>query len=213
MPSLSEPMPPAAEPASAASPLLSAPDLAAGAPHPRSAPSTWSQVWTQPFEETTRTVLDVGTGSGKVALLLANLGYEVTGIEPSDRLLELARRKLADHPHPPEFRRGETDAPPFAPSSFDAVVARYELWTLPDLAAALTLWREQLRPGGVLVAVDGPGSTSEGIGPVVAALELAGFEQVRAELLPDVLELDLAGARSPDHSPGRQYRFTARRPH
>ncbi len=211
MSSLSEPAPLAVAPSPTASPLLSASPLVDLSREPE-VPSTWAEVWTQPFEETTRTVLDVGTGSGKVALLLTNLGYEVTGIEPSGRLLDQARRKLTDHPHPPELRQGDTDAPPFDPSSFDALVARYELWTLPDLTAALTVWHSQLRPGGVLVAVDGPGTTDEGIGPVLAALELAGFEQVRAELLPDILELDLAGARAPDHRPGRQYRFTARSP-
>lgn len=212
MPSLSDPIPTTATTLPVEPLLVGESDLAAEPPRPHDAPSTWSEVWTQPFDETTRTVLDVGTASGKVALLLANLGFEVTGIDPSDRLLDQARRKLSDHPHPPDLRWGAIDAPPFAPSSFDALVARYELWTLRDLTTALTLWREQLRPGGVLVAVDGPGSTSEGIGPVIAALELSGFEQVRAELLPDILELDLAGARAPDHSPGQQYRFTARRP-
>ena len=211
MSSLSGPSPLAVAPSPTPSPLASASPQQDPA-RERAVPSTWAEVWTQPFDEATRTVLDVGTGSGKVALLLTHLGYEVTGIEPSGRLLDQARRKLSDHPHPPELRQGDIDAPPFAPDSFDALVARYELWTLPDLTSALTVWRAQLRPGGVLVAVDGPGTTSDGIGPVLAALELAGFEQVRAELLPDILELDLAGARAPDHSPGQQYRFTARRP-
>lgn len=211
MSSLSEPASLAVVPPPAASPLVSAsPSTEPSREH--EVPSTWAEVWTQPLPETTRTVLDVGTGSGKVALLLTNLGYEVTGIEPSGRLLDQARRKLTDHPHPPELRQGDTDAPPFAPNSFDAIVARYELWTLPDLTAALRVWRAQLRAGGVLVAVDGSGTMDQGIGSVLAALELAGFEQVRAELLPDILELDLAGARAPDHSPGRQYRFTARSP-
>lgn len=178
---------------------------------PLAAPSTWSQVWTELFDESTRAVLDVGTGGGNVALLLSNLGYDVTGIDPSTALLEQARRKLADHPDPPEFCRGDADAPPFAPASFDAVVSRYVLGTLPDVSSAITAWREQLRPGGILVAVDGPESPEHGTASVVTALELAGFEQVRVDPLPEILELDLAGSLAPGRSPRRQYRFSARR--
>ena len=116
---------------------------------------TWSRTWRDALPEGTRTVLDVGTGSGNVALLLAADGYEVTGIDLAEGMLEQARAKLVGHPRPPRFLTGDAVDPPFARRSFDAVVSRYLLWTLRDAPAALRRWHELLRPGGVLVAVDG----------------------------------------------------------
>ena len=46
-------------------------------------------------------------------------------------------------------------APPFGPGSFDAVTNRHLLWTLTDPATALRNWHALLRPGGVLVVIDG----------------------------------------------------------
>lgn len=43
-------------------------------------------------------VLDVGTGTGFLALLLANLGYEVTGVDFAEKMLELGRKKAEDMP-------------------------------------------------------------------------------------------------------------------
>lgn len=100
-------------------------------------------------------MLDLGTGSGNVALLLAADGYDVTGIDLAEGMLEQARAKLAGHPRPPRFLTGDAVDPPFAPGSVDAIVSRYLLWTLRDAPAALGRWHALLRPGGTLVAIDG----------------------------------------------------------
>ncbi|ACU84308.1 methylase involved in ubiquinone/menaquinone biosynthesis [Brachybacterium faecium DSM 4810] len=118
--------------------------------------ATWSRIWADALPIGTRSVLDVGTGTGNVALQLAADGYEVTGIDLSEGMLERARAKCAGHPAPPTFLRGDAVQPPFPPGSFDAIVSRYVLWTLRDAASALQRWHELLRPGGTLVAVDGP---------------------------------------------------------
>ena len=123
--------------------------------------ATWSRIWAEALPTGTRTVLDVGTGTGNVALQLAADGYEVTGIDLSEGMLERARAKCAGHPAPPTFLRGDAVQPPFPPGSFDAIVSRYVLWTLRDAASALQRWHELLRPGGTLVAVDGPWFTQE----------------------------------------------------
>src|SRR5207244_1596046 len=38
-----------------------------------------------------RTVLDVGTGTGRAALLMARAGARVTGVDPSEEMLAIAR--------------------------------------------------------------------------------------------------------------------------
>lgn len=118
------------------------------------ATEVWAGVWQTALPEPAADVLDVGTGSGNVAVLLAQLGYRVTGLDLAEGMLESARRKSAAMPNPPRFVHGDAVSPPFAPDSFDAITARYALWTLRDPADALRAWLELLRPGGVLVAVD-----------------------------------------------------------
>jgi SAM-dependent methyltransferase len=123
---------------------------------------TWSRVWAAALPAGAQSVLDAGTGSGNVALLLAGEGHDVTGIDLATGMLERARAKCAAHPHPPRFEIGDAVAPPFAPRSFDAIVSRYLLWTLRDASAALANWFELLRPGGVLIAVDAPWFAGDG---------------------------------------------------
>ena len=202
---------------------------------------TWSRLWAAALPAGTRSVLDVGTGTGNVALQLAADGYDVTGIDLSEGMLERARAKAAGHPRPTAFRHGDAVAPPFAPGSFDAIVSRYLLWTLRDAAAALRCWHELLRPGGALVAVDGawfgehaelPRETERqqhfaeaydeaafdrlalaraGADRIRELWEAAGFVDVQVTALTEILELDRAHGTAPGHTPQLQHRFSARR--
>jgi len=100
-------------------------------------------------------VLDVGTGTGVIALLLAEMGHLVTGIDISRRMLERAEEKARKGNLQTEFRLGDAEALPFEDESFDAVVSRHVLWTLPNPEKALVNWKRVLRPGGKLVNIDG----------------------------------------------------------
>ena len=92
------------------------------------------EAWSRAFGDTlppgTREVLDLGTGSGNVALLLAADGYDVTGIDLSSGMLAQARAKVESHPHPPTFLEADAADPPFPHGTMDAIVSRYLLWTL-----------------------------------------------------------------------------------
>ena len=53
------------------------------------------------------------------------------------------------------FEQADAEQLPFAPASFDLVISRHVLWTLPHPEAAIDEWIRVLRPGGRLVVVDG----------------------------------------------------------
>jgi SAM-dependent methyltransferase len=107
-------------------------------------------------------VLDVGSGSGDVALLLAELvgpGGEVVGFDTNGDILEMARaRAEASGRANVRFRQGDaadategsgTDA------EFDAVVGRWVLMYQPDPAALLRRLTRLLRPGGIVTFHEG----------------------------------------------------------
>lgn len=97
-------------------------------------------------------VLDVGTGTGFVALLLAELGHRVTGVDASETMLANARLKAARSGSRITFVEGVTERLPFDDSSFDAVTARHFIWTLLEPTKAFAEWRRVLTPSGLLVA-------------------------------------------------------------
>ncbi|SDM88288.1 NUDIX domain-containing protein [Streptomyces wuyuanensis] len=98
-------------------------------------------------------VLDLGCGTGSLALLAAGQGHRVTAVDISPRMAEAARRKLAGTRA--EVLTGPAERPPVGDRRFDAVLVRHVLWALRDPEAALAHWTSLLRPGGRLVLVEG----------------------------------------------------------
>ncbi len=105
-------------------------------------------------------VADLGCGTGSVTALLAEEGYEVTGVDLSTAMVAAARAKVGAAA---EIQQGDAAHPPLAPSTFDVVFARHVLWALPEPAAVVHRWRRLLRPGGRLVLVEGRWHTGAGI--------------------------------------------------
>lgn len=191
----------------------------------------WSQVWARALPTAPADVLDVGTGSGQVAVLLAGLGHRVTGIDLADGMLDRAREHAARQDNPPVIRRGDAVAPDFPPGSFDAVTSRYLMWTLRRPETAVANWLRLLRPGGTIAVVDstwfpdGLDGSAENFGewydeqvrgalPLAAAasiqqtaavLEQAGLRDVRVTPLAEVLELDRRYGVAPGHEARLQY--------
>lgn len=102
-------------------------------------------------------VLDLGTGLGHVALLVAGLletEGSVLGVDQSGRLLEIAeRRRVAAGAENVSFV--QSDARTFtADEPFDAIVARLLLFHLPDREELLRRQLEALRPGGKMVVIE-----------------------------------------------------------
>lgn len=98
-------------------------------------------------------VLDVGTGTGFVARIAAELGHQVTAIDTSSAMLGAAVAR--DCSNPITYALGDAVAPAFPAESFDVVLSRSLLWTLRDPEAAFRNWYRLLKPGGRMVAVYG----------------------------------------------------------
>jgi SAM-dependent methyltransferase len=191
---------------------------------------TWAGVWSSVLPAAPADVLDVGTGSGHVASLLADLGHRVTGIDLAGGMLDLAREHASARANPPRILAGDAVAPDFPPGSYDAVVGRYVMWTLRDPAAAVARWADLLRPGGVVAMVDSTWFT-DGLGSLYgdrpdAALPLAdartiedtadvlrsaGLADVAVTPLEEVLELDRAHGVAPGHDVQLQFLVSGRR--
>jgi SAM-dependent methyltransferase len=77
-------------------------------------------------------ILDLGTGTGRAALALAQSGAIVTGVDASSEMLSVARRRAAELGLAIEFAEGDAHALAFPDRSFDAVVCLRLLMHVPD---------------------------------------------------------------------------------
>jgi len=136
-------------------------------------------------------VLDVGCGTGSLSLLLTEAGYEVAGIDFAPAMIERARAKAAEAGMAIDFAVGDAADPPFVAGSFDVVLGRHILWAIPDLPTRTVLerWAALVRPGGVLVLVEGFWHTGAGLQQAAvldalpASLRITRSENIAADPL------------------------------
>jgi len=95
-------------------------------------------------------VLDVGTGTGTVARGFALEGYDVTGLDPSEKLISEARLMDQKSGVRIDYVQGKAESTGLAAHSFDVITAGQCFhWFHPE--NALKELRRILRPGGWLV--------------------------------------------------------------
>jgi ubiquinone/menaquinone biosynthesis C-methylase UbiE len=70
-------------------------------------------------------VLDLGCGTGSLALLAAEAGHRVVGVDLSARMVDRARAKLAAAPIPAVVLVGDAADPPVGDRTFDTVLVRH----------------------------------------------------------------------------------------
>lgn len=100
-------------------------------------------------------IVDVGCGQASQVIALAERGYEVVGVDPSERLLALARRTLADHPVEIRSRvtlaKGDVETlADVVPALVDVMLCHGVLMYLPSLDDSIATLAGRLARGGVL---------------------------------------------------------------
>ena len=103
-------------------------------------------------------VLDLGCGAGVPTTQALARRFKVTGVDISERQIELARRNVPEA----EFIRADITRLDFPPASFDGVAAFYSLIHVPreELGKLFQNIASWLRPGGLLVATLGTRSVA-----------------------------------------------------
>jgi 2-polyprenyl-6-hydroxyphenyl methylase / 3-demethylubiquinone-9 3-methyltransferase len=93
--------------------------------------------------------LDVGCGGGLLAEEFARLGFAVTGIDPSDKSIAVARVHAAQSGLQIEYRHGYGDALPFEDETFDVAYCCDVLEHIPNWGAVIGEFARVLKPSGL----------------------------------------------------------------
>lgn len=98
--------------------------------------------------------LDLCCGTGDIAFALSARGVEVSGLDFSAAMLEVARKRAASISRPPVFQQGDAMCLPFSDNSFDIVTVGYGLRNLAQWDRGLgEMWRVA-KPGGRVLVLD-----------------------------------------------------------
>jgi ubiquinone/menaquinone biosynthesis C-methylase UbiE len=111
-----------------------------------------------------RAVLEVGVGTGLVALGLAELGHRVLGVDISEAMARRARQRIG-----PRIVVGDGRRLPMADASLDQALSVWVLHVVGDPAGVLREVARILRPGGRYLVVPA-GSSEEPADPIGRAI-------------------------------------------
>lgn len=92
-------------------------------------------------------VLDIGCGEGRFCRLLREEGIATLGIDPTEKLIEVARQRDPEG----DYRRGSAERLDLPDASFDLALSYLTLIDIDDLDRAIAEAARVLRPGGHLL--------------------------------------------------------------
>lgn len=128
-------------------------------------------------------VLDVGTGPGFFALLLAEAGYQVTAVDVTEEMLKEARKNAGVLADRISWKISDAQKLELEDCEFDAVVTRNVSWNLENPAAAYQEWYRVLKPGGLLCNFD-----ADWYGHLYDEEKRSGYEEDRRRVEEEKIE-------------------------
>lgn len=99
-------------------------------------------------------ILDVGTGPGFFALLLAEAGYQVTAADVTEEMLKEAKKNTGVFAEKIIWKISDAQDLELEDCEFDAVFSRNVTWNLENPGQAYEEWIRVLKPGGLLCNFD-----------------------------------------------------------
>lgn len=96
-------------------------------------------------------LLELGVGTGRIALPVAAAGAEVIGIDLSADMLGTLAKQLHEVPANIQLIRGDITALPFRANTFDGAMVTHVLHLVADWPAVLQRLAEVVKPGGFLL--------------------------------------------------------------
>jgi 2-polyprenyl-3-methyl-5-hydroxy-6-metoxy-1,4-benzoquinol methylase len=115
----------------------------------------WSKIINDKVKDKNKVkVLDVGTGPGFFAIIMAQMGYDVTAVDSSCTMLEEAKGNAELAGVKVNFIKSDGEEAYFQKKSFDLIINRNVTWTLKEPEKAYKNWFELLKEDGRLVIFD-----------------------------------------------------------
>lgn len=133
-------------------------------------------------------VLDVGTGPGFFALLLAETGYQVTAVDVTEEMLKEAHKNTGVFADKICWKLSDAQKLALPDGEFDAVFSRNVTWNLENPKAAYQEWVRVLKPGGLLCNFD-----ADWYGHLYDEEKRQGYEKDRRKVEEEKLEDYYAG--------------------
>lgn len=99
-------------------------------------------------------ILDIGTGPGFFAIILAEAGYKVTAVDYTNAMLKQAKQNAGELAEQISFQQMDGQMLKFAEDSFDVVISRNLTWVLESPEKAYDSWRTVLKKDGLLLNFD-----------------------------------------------------------
>ncbi|MEG0326797.1 MAG: methyltransferase domain-containing protein [Cellulosilyticaceae bacterium] len=133
-------------------------------------------------------ILDIGVGTGNLSNRLYNLGYDITGVDQSRAMLEVAKSKNSGL----KVRLGEFMKLPFENKSFDAIVSTYAFHHLDEKEKEVAV-EEMIRvlaDDGVIVIGDLMFESDEAKNGVYATLTAKEIDSIEDEYYTNIRKLE-----------------------
>ncbi|OOM74759.1 putative methyltransferase YcgJ [Clostridium puniceum] len=99
-------------------------------------------------------VLDIGTGPGFLAIIMASCGYDVTAVDYTEAMLQKAKNNAKSLNLGIQFQRMDAHKLNFADDTFDLIITRNLTWNLEKPQEAYKDWYRVLTSGGILLNFD-----------------------------------------------------------
>jgi demethylmenaquinone methyltransferase / 2-methoxy-6-polyprenyl-1,4-benzoquinol methylase len=103
-----------------------------------------------------RLALDMATGTGELAFVLASRAEQVVAVDICPQMLTIARAKARTRPKAGriQFLLADGLRLPFAADTFDCIATAFALRNVVDLGVALAEMQRVVRPGGRVVCLE-----------------------------------------------------------